>query len=467
MDMEIISINVGGSRHDTLADTLLNKPGTTLCQLARKHLNGTCRKKEYFFDRHPGVFSTVMDYYRSGELHVPLDVCGAVVKRELNYWQVDERLIEPCCWISYSSYIDNQKTLSDFTQSVAKEQAELDTFNRLAGWRRTQARIWMLLDHPRSSRWALIYAVTSFIFVLTSIMGFCLETLPEMRQVRNDSKSHCNRTSDIGVAVYTTHPLLEYVDYVCTAFFTLELIIRVVFAPNKLEFFKSPMNIIDILALLPLYAQIVLDWLDHYKCFKNDRAVIETIFILRIVRIFRIFHLVKHYKALKILVHAIRASIQELLMLLIFIFIAMLVFSTLIFYAERPSQSKEDLLHFEGETKFRTIPLGFWWSIITMTTVGYGDMFPKTGFGCVVGSMCAFSGVLLLALTVPVISNNFALFYTHARSREQIIAKQEGFDEAADDASRKSVSIARSKDTGSEAGDATVALLQKTNDTSV
>lgn len=214
-----------------------------------------------------------------------------------------------------------------------------------------------------------------------------------------------------------SHPFLQYLDYVCTAFFSMELIIRIIFAPSKKKFFWSPMNIIDIAAIVPLYVQLFLDLTENYNCLKNQQAVIETIFILRIIRIFRIFHLVKHYKALKILVHAIRASIQELLMLSIFLIIAMLVFSTLVFYAERPGGPalQDDTL-----TDFDTIPIGFWWAIITMTTVGYGDVFPHSPMGCVIGALCAVWGVLLIALTIPVISNNFTLFYIHARTREDI-----------------------------------------------
>ncbi len=219
------------------------------------------------------------------------------------------------------------------------------------------------------------------------------------------------------IKIPKTHQPLEYLDYVCTAFFTLELIVRVIFSPQKLEFFKSVMNIIDILALLPLYVQIILEKADEAKCLGNHRVVLETIIVLRIIRIFRIFHLVKHYRALKILVHAIKASLQELLMLSIFLFIAMLVFSTLVFYAERSGA------YSVGGGNFTTIPIGFWWSIVTMTTVGYGDVYPRTSFGYVVGAFCAVCGVLLLALTIPVLSNNFALFYLHARTRDDIANK--------------------------------------------
>lgn len=221
--------------------------------------------------------------------------------------------------------------------------------------------------------------------------------------------------------------VLEYLDYVCTAFFTLELIIRLIFAPNKIKFIRDLMNIIDILALLPLYVQIILEQTDKLNMcsrYISNRALLETIFVLRIIRIFRIFHLVKHYRALKILIHAIRASIQELLMLSIFLVIAMLLFATLIFYAERnPNSEGVDLALDFYEGDFGTIPIGFWWATITMTTVGYGDISPKTPMGMVIGSLCAVWGVLLLALTIPVISNNFTLFYTHARTRDRIASK--------------------------------------------
>ena len=130
----------------------------------------------------------------SGELHVPLDVCGAVVKRELHYWGIDDCHIEPCCWTRYSSYIDNQKILSDFNSSVTQESTEQDILKGLKGWRKNQMRIWMILDHPSSSKLALV-SITYF-NPLSAVVQF----VAEPREVKllnvsnqNDRYSVCYR----------------------------------------------------------------------------------------------------------------------------------------------------------------------------------------------------------------------------------------------------------------------------------
>ncbi|XP_061182464.1 potassium voltage-gated channel subfamily C member 2-like [Saccostrea echinata] len=412
-DNERIILNVGGVRHETHVSTLRTVANTRLARLAERHLMLDHKREEYFFDRHPSVFNSVIDFYRTGELHVPLEVCGAVVMRELDFWQVDQHAIKSCCWRHYRSYIENKRILDSFNRSLKKETFSVDV-SKFEGWKRVQMQMWLILEHPRTSKIAMAYGVVSLMFVVVSILGFCLETLPGLRPSQRSHNSSTNVNcpgNKTKIIELRENEALYILDIICTVYFTIELVVRFIFAPQKLEFIRSAVNIIDLLALVPLYMQLILNSDDMRACYMNEQLIIEIMFVLRIIRMFRIFHLVKHYQALKILVYALKASLQELLMLAIFLIIGMLIFSSLIYYAERHKINSG-----EPET-ITTIPMGFWWAIVTMTMVGYGDKHPTTTVGYIVGTACAVAGVLMIALTIPVISNNFTLFYTHVRSK--------------------------------------------------
>ena len=94
-------------------------------------------------------------------------------------------------------------------------------------------------------------------------------------------------------------------------------------------------------------------------------------------------------------------SYKELGLLVLFISIAGLLFSSLCYFIERE----------EEKTKYTSIPNAFYWVVITMTTVGYGDIFPVSGLGKFVGTFCAISGALTMSLPLPVIVSNFEKYY--------------------------------------------------------
>lgn len=268
-----------------------------------------------------------------------------------------------------------------------------------------------------------VYSIVSMIFVFAAIIGCILETIPKFQvqdnvnASRNACRLNLNQAEGIEERLRLLPepvPALHYLDYVCSAFFTVELLARLLSTPRPLAFIRSPVTIIDFIAIIPCYMTLIVN-AAMSSCSREEHAsIVQFVYILRVVRVFRVFQMLALFKPLQILLMALRDSLYELLILFVFTLICMLVFATLVFYAERNRY----------ETKFTNIPIGFWWALITITTVGYGDMYPDTIAGYFVGGACALSGTVILALTIPILSNNFTVYYTHTRTRDQADVKE-------------------------------------------
>lgn len=164
---EKVVINVGGLRHETYSNTLRSIPDTRLywitenpTQLAEYDPNSN----EYFFDRHPGVFAQVLNFYRTGKLHCPNDVCGPLFEEELAFWGIDELQVEPCCWLNYKKHREAQAHLDPFEtrESDGESVEDMDmTIYGLVGdsirrrnrtwWKNYKPKIWTLFEEPYSS----------------------------------------------------------------------------------------------------------------------------------------------------------------------------------------------------------------------------------------------------------------------------------------------------------------------------
>ena len=94
-------LNVGGMKHETRVTTLQRMPTTRLADPNELALHFRPESRDHFFDRHPTVFAAILNFYRTGVLHVPQDVCGSTARMELQYWGIDERQMEDCCWLNY------------------------------------------------------------------------------------------------------------------------------------------------------------------------------------------------------------------------------------------------------------------------------------------------------------------------------------------------------------------------------
>jgi hypothetical protein len=248
-----------------------------------------------------------------------------------------------------------------------------------------------------------------------------LETLPYFGAITVHAKNSNVTSEDLKKELdifndVNPYDVLLIIDNICNLFFFSEFLIKLIAAPSKWRFFVSPMSLVELTCLIPYYIAIIIVFghPDPIQLFELIRVLVA----LRVLRIFRIFVIMKHFLALKILMYTIAASTKELFLLLLVVIIGVLVFASMEYYMEIFSDEVTDFDH---------IPLAFWWALITMTTIGYGDIVPKTALGYIVGSMCAISGVLTIALSVPAIVNNFTLYYTHAQSRQKLRERKRKF----------------------------------------
>lgn len=165
-----VVFNIRGTIFETYRSNLYRKNLSNLSneEFLSQFYRGTLN--DYFFDRDPSLFSSVLEYQRSGVLHIPVNMCGKVARQELEFWGIDESCIEKCCWSTFDSWnstYDALKQLEEaqnrtFYQYTEKQISELK-------FGKYRAAIWNFLSNPRSSYGAkvsilLFYILFTFSF---------------------------------------------------------------------------------------------------------------------------------------------------------------------------------------------------------------------------------------------------------------------------------------------------------------
>uniref|UniRef100_A0A3Q3EAV4 Potassium voltage-gated channel, subfamily G, member 2 n=1 Tax=Labrus bergylta TaxID=56723 RepID=A0A3Q3EAV4_9LABR len=405
-------INVGGIKYRIPWSTLEEFPLTRLGKLrgcsSEAEIMDLCddyddSRNEYFFDRSPTAFRTIVSFLAAGKLRLLREMCALSFQEELLYWGVEENNLDWCCLRKLRLRQEEYKEL----QRLEEEEAEL-TSPQSCDERGCMRRLRDMVENPHSGLPGKIFACLSVIFVAITAVTLCVSTMPDLRE--EEERGECSQRC-YNIFVLET---------VCVAWFSLEFMLRFIQTQSKCMFLRTPLNVIDVVAILPYYITLIVDSMSvGGKPTGSGNNYLEKVgLVLRVLRALRIFYvmrLARHSLGLQTLGLTVRRCTREFGLLLLFLCVAMALFSPLVFLAESELGAKQE---------FTSIPGSYWWAVISMTTVGYGDMVPRSIPGQVVALSSILSGILLMAFPVTSIFHTFSRSYLELKEEQNRALRQ-------------------------------------------
>lgn len=386
-----ITINVSGLRYEIRKSTLDQFPDTLLGS-SDKEFYYDIERKEYFFERHRPSFDTVIYYYQSGGLiNVPAWLNPEILAAELKFFRIGNEAM--------SSRLTGRDILQNLMVVNQNVIAPKDPLKK---------KLWLTFSDPESSTLARYVHYFDTIVIMVAIAAQCIETLPEFDHLKNIDEGLLRGDTNQDWDVW----LCFMIEVMCITWFTVDFIIRLSLCPNKREFVTGVMNWIDFLSILPFYLNIVFNYsytknvdpMDtETKSSKVDALMILRITrLLRVLRVARIFKMSRRFDGLFALGYALKAGAPELTLLVVLLTTCVILFSSLVYFANESDPEN---------SPFSSVIDAFWWSVVTMSTVGYGDQVPTTFLGKVVGVVTALTGILVIALPYPIIVTRFNKYY--------------------------------------------------------
>lgn len=229
-------------------------------------------------------------------------------------------------------------------------------------WRYSLYRIIFHTD----TLWGIIFDVFILIVIILSIVAVMLESVSEIS------------------AEYGTE--LRIIEWIFTLLFTFEYILRIWASPKPVKYIFSFLGIIDFLAITPAFLGIFLYGTQAFIVFRS----------IRLIRIFRIFKLARYLSGGRVILRAVLDSIPKITVFLVGVISLTFVLGTLMYLVEGNQQGG-----------FTSIPKSIYWAIVTLTTVGYGDITPQTPLGQLLAAVVMILGYAIIAVPTGIVSSQF------------------------------------------------------------
>ncbi len=233
------------------------------------------------------------------------------------------------------------------------------------------------------------------VLIVTNVLAVMLETV---EWVKSPMEPYFAAFEVFSVTVFTAEYLLRL--WSCTSDPRYAGAVR-----GRLRFALSPMALVDLLAVAPFFLEFLA----------VDLRFIRT---LRLFRLFRIFKLARYSDSMVTLGTVLRSRREELLVTLFVVLVLLVFASSAMYYVESEAQPNQ----------FSSIPAAMWWGVATLTTVGYGDVYPVTTAGRILGACIAVLGVGLFALPTGILASAFSEELQKKRRREPLVCPHCGHD---------------------------------------
>uniref|UniRef100_A0A4W5RMX3 Potassium voltage-gated channel, Shal-related subfamily, member 1 n=1 Tax=Hucho hucho TaxID=62062 RepID=A0A4W5RMX3_9TELE len=326
---EILFVNVSGLRFQTWKNTLDRYPDTLLGSSEKEFFYNE-ETQEYFFDRDPEMFRHILNFFRTGKLHYPRHECIQAFEEELAFYGIIPEIIGDCCMEEYRDRKkENQERLAEDTEAENAGDAPLPPDATL------RDKLWRAFENPHTSTMALVFYYVTGFFIAVSVIANVVETVP-CRPLKGSIKDlPCGEKFSVAFSC---------LDTACVLIFSCEYLMRLYAAPSRCDFARSVMSVIDVVAILPFYIGLVMP---------ENEEVSGAFVTLRVFRVFRIFKFSRHSQGLRILGCTLQACASELGFLLFSLTMAVIIFATVMFYAEKGTKG----------TTFSSIPASFWYTI--------------------------------------------------------------------------------------------------------
>lgn len=190
--------------------------------------------------------------------------------------------------------------------------------------------------------------------------------------------------------------VLYSLEWLFTILFTVEYVLRVMCAKKRIHYVRSFFGIVDLLAILPTYLSVIIPGSQYFLVIR----------ILRVLRIFRVLKLVQFISESRLLVQSLYASARKIIVFLFTVVTLAVILGSLMYLIEG---------HQNG---FTSIPRSIYWTIVTLTTVGYGDISPKTNLGQIVASMIMILGYSVIAVPTGIVTVEMSQAFGRKRAKK-------------------------------------------------